>query len=342
MSHTRRRPALVAVVSSAALTLAACGGSDSSSATDAPTVATVSATDAATATVAPDTAAPVTAPAETAAPTTVPATDAPDTAPPATAAFDGPHFVDVIDAALAPYAGAIGLPADPAAVGAAAPLAADIPLPPGAAITGAGRRVEESFGEFDETQQVGLGPAATGAGLEAFGAAAPAGWTQASYSTSGTLFTLLLTNDADGRRAVYVVQEDATDSSYPPLEVRVTPTQSTLVEPAWAAALPRLGDGTLVEVAEAVGQVSAGFAVAGNGFVTARWRYPESALSALEAYLESGVVTSAGFTYDQDLFNGFEQMVDVTAGDWTGTVIIGQATINDEVFYDLVWTLQRP
>jgi hypothetical protein len=73
--------------------------------------------------------------------------------------------------------------------------------------------------------------------------------------------------------------------------------------------------------------------------VSARWRYPADALDALNTFLESGIVEAAGFTYDKDLFNGFQSMVDVTAGEWTGTVLIGEAMIGDDTFYDLVWTL---
>lgn len=337
---SRSRPLVVSALL-ASLALTGCGGGSGTGSASTEPTETTAATPVDTVAPAPSTevvdTAPATAVAETAAPETAP----PETAPPATAVFDGPSFVDVIDGALAPYTSAIGLPADAASVGAFAPLVADAPVPAGATISGAGRSLDASFGSVEEEQQVGLAPGITGADLEAFGTAAPAGWTQKSMSTSGTIFTLLLTNDADGRRAVYAVQEDTANTSYPPFELRVSPTDGTLVEPAWAAALPRREGGELVEVVEGVGDVSVGFAVAGNGYVSARWRYPEASLPDLEAYLESGVVESAGFTFDRDLFNGFQEMVDITAGDWVGTVIIGQATVNDEVFYDLVWTLQR-
>jgi hypothetical protein len=342
---SRSRPLLLTAVL-ASVAFAGCGGeSDTGAASTAPpetapetvldTVAPASSTEVLD--TSPSTAVADTAAADTAVADTL----APDTAPPATAVFDGPSFVDVVDGALVPYSAAVGAPADAASVGAFAPLAADAPFPAGATISGAGRSLDATFGSVEEEQLVGLTPSITGADLEAFGAAPATGWTQSSMSTSGSIFTLLLTNASDGRRAVYVVQEDAANTAYPPFELRVSPTDGTLVEPAWAAALPRTDGGELVEVVEGVGDVGAGFVVAGNGNVSARWRYPEASLPDLEAYLESGVVESAGFTFDRDLFNGFQQMVDITAGDWVGTVIIGEATVNGEVFYDLVWTLQR-
>ena len=342
MKSVRR---LVAVTSVATLALVACGGSDddAGSASSATAVSDSSGTDTTEAS------SIATTPAASATEAGVPAdtTGAPDTtavadtAPPATAVFDGPAFVDVIDGELAPYTGAIGRAADAAGVGAAAPLAADTPLPAAATIAGAGRTLDGTFADVSEEQLVGFDPAIAGTALETFGSAAPAGWTQNSFATSGSLTTLLLTNDADARRAVYVVQDDTTDTVHPPFELRVSPAVGAMAEPGWAAALPRADGGDLVEVIEGAGAVNVGFGVAGNGYVSARWRYPETALAALEAYLESGVVESAGFTYDRDLFNGFDEMVEVTAGDWAGSVIIGQASMNDEVFYDLVWTLQR-
>ncbi len=97
----------------------------------------------------------------------------------------------------------------------------------------------------------------------------------------------------------------------------------------------------LVELQEGIGTVNFFGIPARNGYVLARWRYPESALEALTAFLESGVVQAAGFTYDEDLFNGFQSMVEVTAGDWVGSVIVGEASTDDEVFYDLLWSLSR-
>lgn len=62
---------------------------------------------------------------------------------------------------------------------------------------------------------------------------------------------------------------------------------------------------------------------------------------ALKAYLTSGVVQSAGFTYDKDTFNGFEALVDIAIGNWTGTVLVGSASIDGVEYQDLVWALHR-
>jgi hypothetical protein len=335
----KRRLTAVGVLAS--LTLAACGGGDE------PTAGTASATTEA-ATVATET--PATdAPAAT--DTTVAATDPADTAADTTAAatvpsadFDGPVFVDVIDAALAPYAALIGQPASVEALATALPaVLPDTPLPAGLTIAGAGIDVELwAPGDVVEEQKASFAELLDVTQLEAFAAAPPAGWRQASVSTSGSLATVLMTNEADPRRVVYTSDSESTPDGRPSLELNLDPGDTAdLPQPAWLASLPALEGGELVEVQEGIGTVNF-FGVPGrNGWVLARWRYPVDAIDDLNAFLESGVVQAAGFTYDLDLFNGFENLVEVTAGDWTGSVLIGSGSAGDEEFYDLVWSLTR-
>lgn len=267
---------------------------------------------------------------------------APDTTAAAVAAVDGPAFVDVADDALAIYAATVGQPATVELLSPALPgLTADLPLPAGLTVAGSGRIVELWDGMVDDEQVASFAEQFAAADLEAFGAGVSGGWTQASLATSGSLTTLLLTPAGNASRLSYVADADATASGSAPLELRFVPAESTMPEPAWLASLPHLDGGELTEVVEGVGTVTMYFGPADNGFVSARWRYPADALEALNSFLGSGVVEAAGFTYDKDLFNGFQNMVDVSAGEWTGTVLIGEAMIGDDVFYDLVWSLSR-
>ncbi len=332
----KRRAMVVGVAASVLLT--ACGGGDGSSG-DAP-----SASDGASTTMssAPASSAPATVePATSAAETTVAVDTTEQTGEPAE--FDGPLFLDVIDGALAPYAALAGRPATVADLATALPaVAADTPLPAGLTIAGAGRDVERWMdGEVSDEQKASFAEPFAAADLEAFGAAAPAGWRQSSFATSGSLATLLLTPEADPRRVAYTA-DSAPAEGAPVLELNIDPGEATMPEPAWLASLPALAGGELVEVQEGIGTVTFFGAPARNGYVLVRWRYPADSLDALTAFLESGVVQSAGFTYDQDLFNGFQSLVEVTAGDWTGSVLIGETSFDDQVFHDLLWSLTRP
>ena len=321
MQHLTR--SFLAAGLTAALVLTACGGSSDESAV----------------TVGDTTAAPDTTGAATTAPdTTVAETEPPTTLPPAP--FDGPGFVETVEPALAPYVSTIGQPGTAASVTALLPaIAPDVAFPTGLTIIGAGRSWEQSDPtSVEDTQALAFAEGLDSAALEAFGATAGADWRAASFATSGSLSTLLLTH-ADGRRAVYVAESDPA-GMYAPLGLEVEPSAASMVAPAWGAALPALEGGVLIDVTEAAGRVQSNL-LGTEQFVAIRWRYPASELDALREYLESGVVQSAGFTYDVDVFNGFENMVDVTIGDWAGTVIIGEATIDGETFYDLVWSLGR-
>lgn len=321
----------------ASLVLAACGGGDepdgAASTTDAAPVTTAAPADPTTVgTEAPATSDTVAA-VDTSVEVTVPS-----------ATFDGPVFVDVVDTALAPYAALIGQPAALEALATALPaVLPDTPLPAGLTIAGAGRDLELwGPGDVVEEQKASFAELLTVTDLEAFATALPAGWRQASVSTSGSLATLLLTNESDPRRVVYSSDSESTPDGSPPLELNVDPGDTVEIpQPAWLASLPALAGGELVEVQEGIGTVNFLGVPGRNGYVLARWRYPVDAIDDLNAFLESGVVQAAGFTYDLDLFNGFENLVEVTAGDWTGSVLIGSASMNDQEFYDLVWSLTR-
>lgn len=326
MPHSSRSRFAPGLFSTLVLTLTACGGSSDDAALDTTMAAAV------------ETVTPSSTAADTTVPATVPATEAPTTLPPAP--FGGPGFVETVEPALAPYAAAIDQPGTAATVASLLPaVTPDVPMPANLTLTGVGRAWEQSDpATVEDTQSMAFAEGIDSAALEAFGSTATGDWRAASFSTSGSLSTLLFTH-TDGRRVVYVAEADPA-GTYAPLELQVEPSAATISAPAWAAALPALEGGALIDYTEAAGRVQSNL-FGTEQFVAIRWRYAASELDALHAYLESGVVQSAGFTYDVDVFNGFENMVDVTIGDWSGTVIIGEASIDGETFYDLVWSLGR-
>lgn len=319
--HHRPYTTLLAAVVLSGTALAACGGSSESAVE--PTIA---------ATTMPDT---TLAPTSTEVATTVATTTAP-------AAFDGPSFTETVTPVLAPYSATIG--ASPDSPNVRALLSAfgdDIPLPPGLTLNGIGHQWTKEFGKLEDAQSVSFGQFLDGEQLKAFGASVSNGWKQASFATSGSLTTLLLTH-TDGRRVAFVSDSESSTSGTgrAPLEMSLSTDGTTTAEPGWIASLPGLPGGELVEYIESSGRISDNLVGAGE-YVLVRWRYAASQLDALNAYLTSGVVQSAGFSFDTDMFNGFEALVDVTNGDWKGTVLIGGASIDGVEYYDPVWSLGR-
>ncbi|MFM8774156.1 MAG: hypothetical protein ACKOFP_10055 [Actinomycetota bacterium] len=311
----------VAFVAPLVVLVAACGsGSDSSTETMSPSVST------------PSSAEPSPTPEETASESPSPTAVAPDTL-----------FVDVIDEALAPYEALIGSPAAGADLGSVLPLHdGDVPLPDGATIAGAGTSVREWDDEtFYAEQMIGLGEALTKADLEAFGAAAPSGWTYNSLSTTDSSSSLVMTRDADGLRIVMVARPKP-EPGEPPAEFGLEQQTPSLPEPAWLASLPTPEGGTLVAVGEGIGEVDINFTPAAGGLVTATWRYPVEQLDALLDYIASGALESAGFTLvDPDSISFGASYIDVTAGEWTGQVIVGETIFEDSSAAELTWYLTR-
>jgi hypothetical protein len=81
---------------------------------------------------------------------------------------------------------------------------------------------------------------------------------------------------------------------------------------------------------------------AGNGFVLLRNFYPADRLAELETFVNSNVVRAAGFEYEDTPISNAKARIDVSQGDWTGTVFVGSVNINGELAgYNLDWTLLR-
>ena len=301
------------------LALAACGGGTDGSPTSA----------------APESsAASVTATSAEPAPTAVESTSsAPRPA--------GEPFVDVVDQALDPYAALIGQPGQAADLASALSLFdADVPLP-GGTVVGAGRVVEEWGDTLDVVQMIGVDVAPSKDELEAYGAAAPQGWAYNSISTTDSSSTLVMTRESDGKRIVFMSSKDP-GPGVPPAEFRLESDASEIPQPAWLGSLPLPSGGELIAVGEGIGEVEVEYFPAVNGLVTATWRFPADQLEALQEFYSGDALEAGGFTLvDPDAITVGASYFDVSAGDWSGQVIVGELMEEDESFATVQWFLTR-
>jgi len=253
----------------------------------------------------------------------------------------GAAFVDVVDDALSAYAALIGSPAQGSDLSSALPLFdGDVPLPAGT-ITGAGRLVEQWGDSLDAVQMVGVDVAPGKEGLEEYGEAAPSGWTYNSISTTDSSSTLVMTRESDGLRVVYMSSGDP-GPGVPPAEFSLESDASEIPQPTWLAALPVPSGGELTAVGEGIGEVEINYFPAVGGLVTATWRYPADQLEALQEFYAAETLQAAGFTLvDPDSIVVGASYFDVTAGDWTGQVIVGELMDGDDSFATVQWFLTR-
>ena len=301
------------------LALAACGGGSDTSVTSA---------------------APESSAASAATTSADPAPSADESASSAPAPAGAP-FVDVVDQALDPYAALIGQPVQSADLASAMPLFdADVPLP-GGAVVGAGRVVEQWGDTLEAIQMIGIDAAPTKDELEAYGAAAPQGWAYNSISTTDSSSTLVMTRESDGERIVFMSSKDP-GPGVPPAEFRLESDASEIPQPVWLTALPIPSGGKLIAVGEGIGEVEVDYFAAVNGLVTATWRFPADQLEPLQEFYAGDALEAGGFTLvDPDSITIGASYFDVTAGDWTGQVIVGEIIEEDESFASVQWFLTR-
>ncbi len=310
--------------------LAACGGSGDNATTSSASPS--------------PSAPPSSAPPSSAAPTTsqpLPSPEASTGAPSQSAAVGAPaaDLAETSESALAPYADLVGQPVEGADIGSVLPLFdGDVPLPQGATIAGAGQVVKDWDGELYVEQIVGLAEGATKKDLEEFSASPPAGWTSNSITTTDSSANLVMTRD-DGLRLVYAAAVDP-EPGAPVAELRLESTTEEMPDPAWLAALPAPEGGTLMEVGAGVGGVEIAYTPAREGHVTARWAYPQGDLASLAAYLAEAL-PAAGFDFDADALASGSSYIDVSLGDWSGQVVFGEASVDDETYTELLWVLTR-
>lgn len=302
----------------AAVALAACGGGST-------TVADSSS------------AASPEAPSSSAAPAPSPTASETSAAPAPT----GDLFVDLVDKALAPYAALAGTPVASADLSAALPaFDGDVPLPTGS-VVGAGRLVEQWGATLDSVQKIGLDTGPSKSELEAYGAAAPEGWTYNSISTTNSSASLVMTRDSDGLRIVYKSSSDPSPGE-PPAEFWLESDATEMPQPVWVATLPVPAGGELLSVGEGIGEIEINYFPAANGLATATWRYAGDQLTSLQEFYAGGALEAAGFTLvDPDAIRIGASYFDVTAGDWTGQVIVGELMQGDESFATVQWFLTR-
>lgn len=309
-----------ALACGAALVLVACGGGSTTVTESSPPVSSE-----ATPTSAETT--PSTAPSESEAV----ATPAPIGAP----------FVEVIDAALAPYSDVIGMSASSADLVSVLPLFdGDVPLPSGT-IVGAGRIVEQWGDALDSAQMIGVDGVLSKADLEAYGAAAPSSWAYNSLSTTDSSSTLVMTRESDGLRVVYMSSSNP-GPGVPPAEFSLEADASEIPQPAWLSALPVPAGGELIAVGEGIGEVEVNYFPAVGGLVTATWQFPAEELASLQEFYAGDALEAAGFAFvDPDAIRVGASYFDVAAGDWTGQVIVGELIDGDESFASVQWFLTR-
>ena len=305
------------MIAPAVVVLAACGGgSDETALTSAAPESSIASPD---------------IPASASAPATPSATAEESTSAPAPT---GASFVDVVDQALAPYAALVGSPAASADIASALTLFdPDVPLPEGN-VVGAGRVVDQWGETFETVQVIGLDAAPDKDALEAYGAAAPAGWDYNSISTTDSSSTLVMTRQSDSMRVVYMASKDPGPGE-PAAEFRLEADASEIPQPAWLGALPVPEGGDIIAVGEGIGEVEVDYFPAVGGLVTATWRFPGEQLEALQEFYAGGALEAAGFALVGASY------FDVTAGDWSGQVIVGESIDGDESFATVQWFLTR-
>ena len=303
--------------------LAACGGQGETASSTGATTAGASST---------------AAPASSAAPAPSSSSSTPTPLPSPTGAI----FIDAVDASLGSLAGL--LQTEPSAADLAPVLSqfdADVPDIDLGSIAGVGVWAEQWQDVVTERQMIGLDAALGTDDLEAFGAGLPSTWNFNSISTTDTSATLVATRVDDGLR-LEVASYVKPDKGGPKTEVRLSREVTAMPSPRWLATLPALEGGQVVNVAEGVGRVQVDYAPAGDGLVSARWRYDGDRIEEAVEYLLSGALEVAGFELlEPDAITVGATSFEVAAGDWAGQVIVGSSEFDGQTFTDLVWLLQK-
>lgn len=303
-------PLRFAAVASLVFVLAACGGGDGGDSSASPTTSSSSPTSS--------------APSPTPEPSSSTAEPSPTITPLDTL------FVDVVETDLATYSEVVGTPFP----------GSDLQIGIDATVTGAGVSFEQWQGTVTREELVGLDFSISAEDLEALGMGLSDPWRYNSISTSSTTATLVATQ-SDGLRLEIAAAIEPGEGR-PATEVRFVSKVDAVTEPAWLATLPALPGGEIAGLGEGVGEVVIEYVPAGDGLVTVRWRYEGDRMEELQELFMSGVLEAAGFTVeDPDAIRLGATAFDVTAGDWTGEIVVGETEFEGEKLTDLVWLLQK-
>lgn len=106
--------------------------------------------------------------------------------------------------------------------------------------------------------------------------------------------------------------------------------------------MPVPDGGELIGYREGMGAAEDFGTTGGNGFVELTMGYPADSLADLEAYFGTDVLKQAGFTYEDTPFNNQSVRIDLSIGDWDGTVSVWEATRGGELaYFGVTWRLDR-
>ena len=139
-----------------------------------------------------------------------------------------------------------------------------------------------------------------------------------------------------------MLDTDAAANGRPPLNLEWSPDTTSLLEPDWLDALPRPDGGVTSELLVARGDVSVGLGAEGlDGQVFVRFDYEVDDLDRMIEYFEAGTLLGAGFEYEPVPISNGRYRRDVSIGDWSGEVLIGEASSNDVEYLQVIWDLGR-
>ncbi len=379
---SRRNPlAPFALALTCGLLVSACGGSDGASTPGNDTVVEIEADTSTTADdaapeTAPDTSDAAAATDATAASTTTPiAISTTDTAAdptPATtlepaaepgsgtvgssgdASWDGGDFVDLADTRMDEIATVFGLPATATSLAPIFALPDDFPYPAG---TVAGTfhvfdldlRITDAI-DIAEERIVGVDGANDISSFDEFATSLEADettrWARASSQRDGfvnDLFTADPLDRGESKDRMFLQAATEPEPGQPPVMFTFDAAPTEIPVPGWQAGLPILDGGEVTYMREGRGLVEDFGRFAEDGHVELRVFYPIDRFDDLAAFFESGVIAAAGFQSEDTPFSNLNIRVDVSNGDWAGTVGVGDVNVNNEdVGYELIWSLTRP
>lgn len=246
-----------------------------------------------------------------------------------------------------------GLPVGVDSVAALFALPPDFPYPEGA-ITGIFHEFEldsrfDTEAVIDEERHVGIDAPGDAAAVDSVLAAVEADpatrWARSSFQRDAfinDLYTALPLDGGEVKDRLVVRGSDAPEPGEPSLQIELEQRAAEIPVPTWKVSLPTLEGGVLTDVREGLGVVESFGTVPQGGYIEMREFYDVDRFAELEAFFASGIIESAGFEYEDTPFNNFSIRVDISNGDWAGTVGVGEIVIGDELAgYQLIWLLSR-
>lgn len=270
------------------------------------------------------------------------------------ASWDGADFRSLANTRMDELGATFGLAATPESVASIFEYPSDFPYPAGTVLGvfheyQVDVRVTDEV-DIDEERIVGVNGTGDAAALdnlqEVVGAGTVSRWQGASSQRAETnldLYTALKGDGSDIKDRFMVRGTPTPETGEPYLQLQLDQAATEIPVPAWQAGLPILDGGRLTRVQEGRGIVESFGRFAEDGYVEIAYQYPLDRFDELEVLFASGIFESAGFTYQDTPFSNFDIRIDLSNGDWSGTVAVGGVSVNgEETAYQLVWSLTRP